>query len=88
MSLDPGETNNLSYDMPDKLNELISDYKNYVEINGVIELPLDYSWAKEMSLNTFKRLLMEYIWWISIGLIVILVFIIATIRKIKLFFKN
>ena len=88
LSLDPGETNNLSYDMPDKLNELISDYKNYVEINGVIELPLDYSWAKEMSLNTFKRLLMEYIWWISIGLIVILVFIIATIRKIKLFFKN
>ena len=75
-------------DIRNILNELILDYKNYVEINGVIELPLDYSWAKEMSLNTFKRFLMEYIWWISIGLIVILVFIITIIRKIKLFYKN
>ena len=88
LTIDPGETNNLSEDMPDKLNELISDYKNYVELNGVIELPIDYSWAKEMSINTLKRLLIEYIWWISIGLVIVLVLIIVIIRKTKPFFKQ
>ena len=52
---DPGETINLATSMPNKLKELIKDYETYAEKNGVIELPLEYEWAAEMTVNTFKR---------------------------------
>ena len=55
ISDDPGETNNLANDMPEKLMELIAAYDKYVETNGVIELPADYNWAEEMQINTLKR---------------------------------
>ena len=55
ISDDPGETNNLANDMPEKLMELIAAYDKYVETNGVIELPPDYNWADEMLTNTLKR---------------------------------
>ena len=55
ISDDPGETNNLANDMPEKLMELITAYDKYVETNGVIELPADYNWAEEMQINTLKR---------------------------------
>ena len=55
ISDDPGETNNLANDMPEKLMELITAYDKYVETNGVIELPPDYNWADEMLTNTLKR---------------------------------
>ena len=54
ISDDPGETNNLANDMPEKLMELIAAYDKYVETNGVIELPADYNWAEEMQINTLK----------------------------------
>ena len=41
--------------MPNKLQELTEDYEKYAEKNGVIDLPLDYEWAAEMTINTFKR---------------------------------
>ena len=53
---DPGETNNLANDMPEKLIELIAAYDKYVETNGVIELPADYNWAEEMQITTLKMI--------------------------------
>ena len=55
LSEDPGETINLAKRMPNKLQELTEDYETYAEKNGVIDLPLDYEWATEMTINTFKR---------------------------------
>ena len=55
LSEDPGETINLAKRMPNKLQELTEDYETYAEKNGVIDLPLDYEWAAEMTINTFKR---------------------------------
>ena len=55
LSEDPGETINLAKRMPNKLQELTEDYEKYAEKNGVIDLPLDYEWAAEMTINTFKR---------------------------------
>ena len=62
LSEDPGETINLAKRMPNKLQELTRDYETYAEKNGVIDLPLDYEWAAEMTINTFKRNYLPFIW--------------------------
>ena len=77
---DPGETQDLSKIMPDKLSELIEDYGQYVQTNGVIELPLDYQWAEEMTVNTFKRnylpLLLR-----AVSVIALTVFVVIYLRR-------
>ena len=86
LSNDPGETLDLAQSMPEKLDELIKDYEVYVKKNGVIELPQDYQWAKEMTSNTFKRLYLPVLYKIiaSIGLtIAIIVFVRQRIKKSK-----
>ena len=84
LSNDPGETLDLAQLMPEKLDELIKDYEVYVKKNGVIELPQDYQWAKEMTANTFKRLYLPFFYKIIafVGLtIAILVFVRQRIKK-------
>ena len=86
LSNDPGETLDLAQSMPEKLDELIKDYEVYVKKNGVIELPQDYQWAKEMTANTFKRLYLPFFYKIIafIGLtIAIIVFVRQRIKKSK-----
>ena len=86
LSNDPGETLDLAQLMPEKLDELIKDYDAYVKKNGVIELPQDYQWAKEMTSNTFKRLYLPILYKIIafIGLtIAIIVFVKQRIKKSK-----
>ena len=86
LSNDPGETLDLAQIMPEKLDELIKDYEVYVKKNGVIELPQDYQWAKEMTANTFKRLYLPFFYKIIafIGLtIAIIVFVRRRIKKSK-----
>ena len=86
LSNDPGETLDLAQLMPEKLDELIKDYDAYVKKNGVIELPQDYQWAKEMTSNTFKRLYLPILYKIIafIGLtIAIIVFVRQRIKKSK-----
>ena len=72
--------------MPEKLDELIKDYDAYVKKNGVIELPQDYQWAKEMTSNTFKRLYLPVLYKIiaSIGLTIAIIFFVRQrIKKSK-----
>ena len=83
---DPGETLDLAQLMPEKLDELIKDYEVYVKKNGVIELPQDYQWAKEMTANTFKRLYLPFFYKIIafvVLTIAILVFVKQRIKKSK-----
>ena len=79
---DPGETENLAQIMPEKLQELITDYGTYVEKNGVIDLPLDYEWAKEMQTNTIKRNVLPLLGW-AILVIALLGIIAAMILRKK-----
>tara|TARA_B100000886_G_scaffold94207_1_gene62358 strand:- start:334 stop:900 length:567 start_codon:yes stop_codon:yes gene_type:complete len=78
LSEDPGETINLAKRMPNKLHELTEDYEKYAEKNGVIDLPLDYEWAAEMTINTFKRNYLPIIWkaafFIMLAIFLIIVF--------------
>ena len=80
LSNDPGETLDLAQSMPEKLDELIKDYEVYVKKNGVIELPQDYQWAKEMTANTFKRLYLPFFYKI-IAFIVLTIAIIVFVRQ-------
>ena len=43
ITIDPGETNNLTLERPELLNEMIADYQNYVEANEVLPLPEGYN---------------------------------------------
>ena len=86
LSNDPGETQDLAQLMPKKLDELIKNYDAYVKKNGVIELPQDYQWAKEMTANTFKRLYLPILYKLIafIGLtIALIVFVKQRIKKSK-----
>ena len=67
---DPGETKDLSKTYPEIFQDLLSSYDEYVEVNGVVELPEDYFWAAEMQINTIKRRLHEYLPW---GLLIIVI---------------
>ena len=78
---DPGETINLATSMPNKLLELIEEYEAYAEKNGVIELPLDYEWAAEMTINTFKRNYLPLIWKATIFIVLAISFVIVLIRR-------
>ena len=83
---DPGETLNLADSMPKKLNELIKDYDVYVEENGVIDLPIEYEWAKEMTTNTFKRNYLPLIYkalFIAALVIAIIIFLRVRRKKVK-----
>ena len=86
LSNDPGETQDLAQLMPKKLDELIKNYDAYVKKNGVIELPQDYQWAKEMTANTFKRLYLPFFYKIIAFIVLtiaILVFVRQRIKKSK-----
>ena len=80
---DPGETQNLASKMPDKLFELLKDYDLYVEKYGVIELPQDYGWAEEMTVNTFKRNYLPLLWRAIFLIIFIASIVIFFIRRRK-----
>ena len=81
LSEDPGETINLATSMPNKLLELIEEYEAYAEKNGVIELPLDYEWAAEMTINTFKRNYLPLIWKAVLSIILAMSLVVVLIRR-------
>jgi len=80
LSEDPGETINLAKRMPNKLQELTEDYETYAEKNGVIDLPLDYEWAAEMTINTFKRNYLPLVWKAAF-FIVLAIFLVIVLRR-------
>ena len=67
--------------MPNKLQELIEEYKAYAEENGVIELPLDYEWAAEMTINTLKRNYLPLIWKAAFFIILAISLVVVLVRR-------
>ena len=81
LSEDPGETINLAKRMPNKLQELTRDYETYAEKNGAIDLPLDYEWAAEMTINTFKRNYLPFIWKAAFFIMLAIFLVVVFIRR-------
>lgn len=67
IATDPGETRNLRTAQPQKFNELMADYRSYAQRNGVLEMPEGYDSARQVALNSLKKMAGHY-WWVLAGL--------------------
>ena len=52
ISEDPGETDDLSARMPELFQQMQDEYVIYAEQHGVLEMPENYSLAKQVAINT------------------------------------
>lgn len=52
ITTDPGETTDLSAQLPDVYADMQADYAAYAQANDVLEMPEDYSVAKQVAINT------------------------------------
>ena len=77
ISIDPGETDNLSESQSSKFAELILDYDNYTSKYGVLEIGINYEPLNEIQ-NKVWKLLVGLIrpWFIGVLLIVFGAFIV------------
>jgi len=60
LSDDPGETLDLSENMPDRLAEMLRDYAEYASNMGVLDMPEGYSSSAQIAANTVKRVRARY----------------------------
>jgi arylsulfatase A-like enzyme len=67
---DPGETRDLSLDLPTEYAEMIAAYARYEQENGVLPLPAGYEPRKQVSINAFLFVYLPYMKWI-VGLVVL-----------------
>ncbi|MEL7546613.1 MAG: sulfatase-like hydrolase/transferase [Pseudomonadota bacterium] len=76
---DPGETRDLSNDLPELKAELMLDYGDYADRMGVLELPEGYEVVQQISSNTMERMLGFYWHWIVLTVIIVLALIATSI---------
>ncbi len=62
LSLDPGETNDLSEAKPDVLADLLAEYAAYAKEQGVLEMPEGFDTVSQIRSNTTGRMLENYPW--------------------------
>lgn len=67
MAVDPGETRDLSSELPDKKAELEADYAAYAARVGVLEMPEGYNSTKQVLENSMAKLYKRF-WWVPIVL--------------------
>lgn len=52
---DPGETRDLSAEMPDRFAALMADYQAYAKANGVLEMPAGYTADEQINRYAFEQ---------------------------------
>jgi arylsulfatase/uncharacterized sulfatase len=62
LAADPGETRDLSAELPELKIEMLQDYAAYASANGVLELPAGYDVHEQISINAWQRQLEFYGW--------------------------
>ena len=82
LSVDPGETNDLAADQPERFAAMRANYDRWAEENGVLEMPEGYEPVKQLSQRMAGKLLSQY-WWALVlaGIIVIAPFAFAIMRR-------
>jgi arylsulfatase/uncharacterized sulfatase len=60
---DPGETRDLSAELPDKAAELKADYAAYAARVGVLEMPEGYDSSAQVLKNSLAKMYRTY-WWV------------------------
>jgi arylsulfatase/uncharacterized sulfatase len=64
---DPGETTDLTQQMPELAAAMIAEYGSYAERTGVLDLPPGYDAQRQVVQNTRLKALVNY-WWIYAGI--------------------
>lgn len=82
---DPGETQDLSAELPSKKSELLSDYQAYAERVGVLEMPEGYDSLVQIEANTRAKLLKRYGWMLVVFGILVLGLIYGLWRLVRRF---
>lgn len=59
---DPGQTQDLSAQLPAVRADLERAYAAYVQANGVLDLPKGYQVQSQAAINSFKRYVSFYVW--------------------------
>lgn len=81
---DPGETKDLAAQQPAMFQELVSEYQAFAKEVGVFELAVGKSARKQLTINAFKKSLVNY-WYLNLASLVIFVAIVyGILRMLKL----
>ena len=85
---DPGETRDLSAEMPDKAAELKADYAAYAARVGVLEMPEGYDSSEQVLKNSLAIMYRTY-WWVYALLMVIVLLLAYALWRLarRLIFK-
>ena len=86
MAEDPGETRDLSDELPDKKAELLADYQAYAESVGVLEMPSDYNTLVQIEANTRAKLRKRYGWILVVAGLIFLALLYGLWCLVKHFF--
>ena len=63
---DPGETQDLSVEEPQLLQDMKAEYQNYAKTFGVQEIPEGYNLITQLNINTARKYLKNY--WLGFGI--------------------
>jgi arylsulfatase/uncharacterized sulfatase len=80
LSDDPGETNDLSAEQPERLKTMLADYADYAAGMGVRDMPEGYDSKKAIAKNVIKRMRARYGTFILLIGLVLLVALIGFLR--------
>lgn len=72
LSLDPGETTDLSKQQPAKLQELLDSYDVYAKKMGVLEMPKGYDSLAQIVENSLAKVLKNYPWLYGLAALLLL----------------
>ncbi len=72
---DPGETNDLSADMPQRLQSMLAAYDRYVETNGVLPVLADYNPQRQVAFNGLHKRFAAQIMTLIVALVVLVLFL-------------
>lgn len=80
---DPGETQDLSRQEPERFAEMKADYARFQQEMGVLELPDDFNPYKQVAINALKVQLHYLRWWIAAFAVLLLLGGYLALRSIR-----
>jgi arylsulfatase/uncharacterized sulfatase len=80
---DPGETNDLSNDLPEQLQNMLAAYERYVVDNHVLPMPVGYDHIKQLAINTMRKQLTEPLLIAILTLLILLPFYVAYRMRLR-----
>ncbi|HEY1077950.1 MAG TPA: arylsulfatase [Fontimonas sp.] len=72
---DPGETQDLTKEMPERYQRLLAAYGDWSQRVGVVEVPPGYSSVRQLSINHFHKLAVKRGWIAGLSLLAIIALI-------------